>query len=324
VTHDIEDEKDYKGVRAFMLLLGLAMILGGVALQRKRIIELTGGEEPQVPPLVDTKPLPLQPPAAEAYPWLTGPGAFDPANSIAARIAPPQGYRRIAVPPETYAHWLRYLPLALGEPPLRLHTGEPKRNQRAHFAVVDMDIGDEDLLHSADVPVRLRAEYLLGTNQPGLIDFEVAPGERASWSKWANGYRPRFEDGGVAWQKQADPDGSYTNFRAYLAMVFRHMDTTLLARQLRPISNPANMRIGDMFVHPGSPGHCAVVVDIAENVRTGARLFLLAQGFVPAQDVHILINPASEDLSPWYSQDFGESLQTPEYTFGENELMYFE
>lgn len=325
VTRDIEDdEKDYKGVRAFMLLLGLAMILGGVALQRKRIIELTGAKEPQVPPIVETDPLPFEPPAAEAYPWLTGPGAFDPANSIAARIAPPQGYRRIPVPPETYSHWLRYLPLVPGEPPVRLHTGEPKRNQRGHFAVIDMDIGKDDLLHSADVPVRLRAEYLMGTNQTDKIAFEVASGEMASWNKWANGYRPTFESGGVAWQKQANLEMSYSNFRDYLAMVFRRVDTILLAEQMQPISNPANMRIGDVFVHPGSPGHCAVVVDIAEHVRTGERLFLLAQGFLPAQDVHILINPASEDLSPWYSLDFGEALQTPEYTFGEDELMYFE
>lgn len=323
ITRDIEDEKDYRGVRAFMLLVGLAMILGGVALQHNRIRDLTGAKTPEVPPLVETTPLPFQPPAGEAYPWLTGPGAFDPANSLAARIAPPAGYRRVPVASETYAHWLRYVPLAAGDQPVRLYSGETKRNQRAHFAVIDLDIEPDDLLHSADVPIRLRAEYFRGTNQNERIAFEVAPGEMASWAKWANGYRPTFEAGGVAWAQDAPPSAEYTNFRSFLAMVFEHVDTTLLARQMRPVTNPANMRIGDVFVHPGQPGHCVVIVDIAENVKTGGRLFLLAQGFLPAQDVHILINPGSEDLSPWYSLDFGDTLQTPEYTFQADELMCF-
>ncbi|NBB94472.1 MAG: hypothetical protein GVY16_01890 [Planctomycetes bacterium] len=322
-TRDIEDEKQYKGARAFLLLVGLAMILGGVALQRKRIVELTAAKPTDVPPIVDVEPLPFEPPAPEAYPWLATGSGYDPANSIVARIAPPQGYRRLPVPRETFGDWLRYLPIKPGEPPVRLHTGQPRRNQRGHFAVVDLDVGQADRLQSPDVPLRLRAEYLWTTNQGDRIAFELAPGEPAPWHKWANGYRPTFEDAGVAWNKTATPDHSYEAFRGYLDEVFARTDTALLARQMHRIANPANVRIGDVFLHAGKPGHCVIVLDIAESVRTGGRLFLLGQGFLPAQDVHILMNPAHAQFSPWYSLDFGKTLQTPEYRFSETELMRF-
>jgi hypothetical protein len=204
-----------------------------------------------------------------------------------------------------------------------LHSGEQKRNQRAHMAVLDIDTGQEDLLQAADLPVRLRAEYLWASNQPSRIAFDIARGEQAAWPKWSKGYRPTFEADGVAWSQQAEPDDSYRALQAYLAEIFARTDTDLLARQMRRIGNPGHMRIGDVFIHPGQGGHAAIIVDIAEDVRTGQRIFLLAQGFQPAQQPYILANPRNPDLSPWYPLDFGTALQTPEYRFRESELMRF-
>jgi len=74
------------------------------------------------------------------------------------------------------------------------------------------------------------------------------------------------------------------------------------------------IQVGDMLLRGGSPGHCVLVVDIAEN-ETGERCYLLAQGYMPAQEFHILNNPSSED-NPWYyEEDFKETIRTPEYTF---------
>jgi len=46
------------------------------------------------------------------------------------------------------------------------------------------------------------------------------------------------------------------------------------------------------------PGHAVIVVDMAEDAK-GQRAFLLAQSYMPAQDIHILKNPMDADLSPW-------------------------
>lgn len=58
--------------------------------------------------------------------------------------------------------------------------------------------------------------------------------------------------------------------------------------------------------HPGSAGH---------------RVYLLAQSYMPAQDIHIVQNLRDGRLSPWYTVDTTSSLiETPEWTFITNPL----
>jgi hypothetical protein len=73
------------------------------------------------------------------------------------------------------------------------------------------------------------------------------------------------------------------------------------------------MQIGDVFIKAGRPGHAVIVVDMAEC--EGDKVFLLAQSFMPAQEVHILKNLQDSELSPWYDLDLEDDLQTPEWTF---------
>jgi hypothetical protein len=87
------------------------------------------------------------------------------------------------------------------------------------------------------------------------------------------------------------------------------------------------MQIGDVFLKGATPGHCAIVVDMTENQATGEKLFMLAQSYMPAQDIHILKNPQNKGWSPWYSLNFGnlgEKLETPEWEFTANQLVRFE
>ena len=83
------------------------------------------------------------------------------------------------------------------------------------------------------------------------------------------------------------------------------------------------MKIGDVFIKGGSPGHCVIVVDMAENRNTGQKVFLLAQSYMPAQDIQILTNQQNDEFSPWYSNDFGDTLETPQWTFSKDELKRF-
>jgi hypothetical protein len=45
---------------------------------------------------------------------------------------------------------------------------------------------------------------------------------------------------------------------------------------------------------------------------------------MPAQDMHILVNPMNNSLSPWYSVQFVGDLITPEWTFKKEHLKRFE
>lgn len=85
-----------------------------------------------------------------------------------------------------------------------------------------------------------------------------------------------------------------------------------------------DMKIGDVFLKGEDPGHCVIVVDMAENRTTGEKLFMLAQSYMPAQDIHILKNPRNEEISPWYPVAFGETLNTPEWSFNKNQLVRFQ
>jgi hypothetical protein len=44
---------------------------------------------------------------------------------------------------------------------------------------------------------------------------------------------------------------------------------------------------------------------------------------MPAQEIHVLRNPARGTESPWYDADFGERLVTPEWTFARGALRRF-
>jgi hypothetical protein len=196
-----------------------------------------------------------------------------------------------------------------------LHDGRPKRNQEAHFAVVDMDT--DSLQQCADSVIRLRAEYLWERKEP--VAFEFTSGDRAEWARWAEGWRPVVSGSRVTWKRGGSGGRGYAEFRKYLRTVFAYAGTISLARETEKASGAVEP--GDMFVRGGSPGHVVLVLDVAE--RDGKRVFLLGQGYMPAQDFHVLRNPTDARLSPWYPADFGEELRTPEWTFQRGERRRF-
>ena len=62
---------------------------------------------------------------------------------------------------------------------------------------------------------------------------------------------------------------------------------------------------------------------MAENTLTNEKAFILAQSYMPAQQTQILINPANEEISPWYRVDLNNPLLTPEWTFEASQLKRF-
>jgi hypothetical protein len=252
------------------------------------------------------------------YPWLS---EDDPRNALAARVPPPQGYEREGVTAGGFADWLRHLPLKPGRPAVRLFNGQPKHNQSAHVAVVDIDVGDRDLQQCADAIIRLRAEYLYAVGRADAIAFDFTSGDRAEFSRWATGERPVVNGSAVGWRRSARPDSSYSSLRRFLDTVFMYAGSHSLEKELAPLATE-ELAGGNVFIQGGFPGHAVIVVDTARHPRTGRRVFLLAQSYMPAQEIHILRNPAGEN--PWYDLDFGPLLITPEWTFERQALCRFQ
>lgn len=104
--------------------------------------------------------------------------------------------------------------------------------------------------------------------------------------------------------------------------VFSFCGTLSLAKQLKPVRDFYQMKPGDVLdvlIKGGSPGHAVIVVDMAVD-RSGRKVFMLAQGFMPAQDIHILKNPKDPAFSPWYAMVNNLLIYTPEWVFETRQL----
>jgi transposase-like protein len=55
-------------------------------------------------------------------------------------------------------------------------------------------------------------------------------------------------------------------------------------------------------------------MDVAED-KKGEKIFMLAQSYMPAQDIHIVKNLHNPELSPWFELSSGEDIITPERKF---------
>ncbi len=241
-------------------------------------------------------------------------------ETIASRIAPPAGFDRRAVPPDSFAAWLRGLPLKPAGAPVMLFNGAPKFRQDVHVAVVDIDVGTRDLQQCADAAMRLRAEWLFAAGRGRDIAFnDTGSAKPIAFSRWSAGERPHMSGRALSWSRSAAPDAGYASFRRYMDTVFTWAGTYSLEREMRPVPL-AEIEAGDLFIKGGFPGHAVIVADVAENRATGEKRFLLLQSFMPAQEIHVLKNGQAPDGSPWYPLDFGDRLVTPEWVFPRDSL----
>ncbi len=254
------------------------------------------------------------------YPWLE---KYELSSSIAANIPPPEGFKRISAASGSFAEWLRELPLKPAGEPVRLFNKKLKNNQQAHFRVIDIDAGSADLQQCADAVMRLRAEYLYSLKKFDAISFDLTGGPAFGFKKWSEGFRIKEEKGKIKWVGSGSAGTGYANFRKYLTSLFIYAGTYSLSKELKTVSEPVNMNIGDVFIKGGFPGHAVIVVDMAEDKASGKKLFLIAQSYMPAQDIHILKNPADQALSPWYDAAIKDRLETPEWVFEKGQLKSF-
>ncbi len=212
-------------------------------------------------------------------------------------IPVPEGYKRIVENTGSFTSYLRNTGLKESTT-VYLFNRQVKLNQKAQFAVLNISVGDRDLQQCADAVIRLRAEYLYAQKQFDKIVF------------FDNNYKAyTFRE-----------PFNRVNFNKYLNRVFGMCGSASLAKQLKPVQHFSSIQPGDVIIRGGFPGHAVMVMDVAENAA-GKKIYLLAQSYMPAQDIHVLVNPMHADLSPWFAVNDDHFIETPEYRFTRNELM---
>jgi hypothetical protein len=243
-------------------------------------------------------------------------------NNLKERFNVPEGFERVAIEELSFQQFLRTIKLKPHGSNVLYFDGREKNKSNVYEAVVDIPIGNRDLHQCADAVMLLRAQYFYDRKEYKNIHFNFVNGFKAEYSKWMEGYRISVKGDNVSWVKNNSPSNSQEEFRRFMDVVFAYASTLSLEKELKPI-NKSEMKIGDVFIKGGSPGHAIIVMDMAENKSTGEKLFVLAQSYMPAQDTQILCNPKSKELSPWYSLNYIGDLYTPEWTFSENMLKRF-
>lgn len=238
--------------------------------------------------------------------------------------------KRDSVVSGSFGEYLRNLPLKPKNYPTHLYNGTEKVNQRAKFCVVDMDIDTVDLQQCADACIRLYAEYLWQSKQYDKIKFHFVNGFLADYNRWAHGERIQVNANHASWfHINSQEDYSYKTFREYLLMVFMYASTVSLPSDME-MNKWGEINIGDVVIQPGTPGHAVIVVDKA------GEFFLLAQSYMPAQEIEILQGPhGCSDV--WNTISMAELpngrfdeyswIHTPEWSFrldnSKSKIMHF-
>lgn len=222
---------------------------------------------------------------------------------ISTRFPTPRSFKRTPHKEKSYGHFLRNQALFPANHVVKYYNGERKRNA-VYDAVLKIDVGKRDLQQCADAVMRLRAEFLFKHKKYRQISFRfLGDGKMHSYLSYAKN------------------DRSYAKFRKYMDYVFSYANTASLKKQLkRTYINEA--KIGDILIQSGNPyGHAITIMDQCKD-SSGNQLVLLAQSYMPAQEIHILKNPNNENISPWYNLNEAK-IKTPEWTFDSSDLRKF-
>jgi len=233
--------------------------------------------------------------------------------TIKTRVKLPKGYTRVTYAENSFQEYLRNYKLKTYGSPIINYDGSQYFAQHWHDAILEVPVPKNGLQQCADALMRIRAEYLWNRNRKNEIGFKFTSGHYCSWKKYAAGFRPKIKGNKVSFHKTATSNHSKENFYKYLNLIYTYAGTASLHAELSKVKIK-DLQIGDMLVQPGFPGHIEIIVDEIVN-KKGNKLFLLAQGNTPAQNVCLLKNFEETDISPWYSFHKNEPIYTPSYHF---------
>ena len=223
-------------------------------------------------------------------------------SRVKTRFNTREGYTRVESSEGSFGDYLQNLPLKSHGSQVRHFDGTLKYNTSAYCAVVDLPLKGNANHQCADAVMRLRAEYLFSQKRYSEIEFLYVSGKKSNYLSYLGGKTPTAD-----------------NLWSYMCGVFCYANTYSLNKQLKS-KNTDDLQIGDVFIIGGFPGHTVIVVDKCVNDK-GEVKFMLAQSYMPAQDIQILVG--DDGQSPWYDLNFGEYLYSAEYTFSKNDLKAF-
>ena len=236
-------------------------------------------------------------------------------------IPAPEGYEKIVLNENSFGSWLRLLSLRKNNT-VYLYDGALKANQSWHYRVIDISTGNKNLQQCADAIMRLRAEYYFSQKAYDKIVFYTGDGTKMSFVNYAKGERYAVRSNSLKSYQSGNQHECYSNecLLSFLENVFGYCGTYTIKDMTDLKAAVYEIAPGDVFVTAGSPGHAMMVADVAVNKKTGKKAYMLLQGFMPAQDIHIVHNLNNKSISPWYELNPNEWVNTPGKIFALTDL----
>lgn len=225
----------------------------------------------------------------------------------------PEGYERVSVSEGEFGELLRELPIRLDRRVVRSHDGRRLNSPSAGIALLPMLGGVQEC---ADSVIRLYAEHLWREERRDEIAFHFTSGDRSAWEDWVDGERFDIRGSEVERRQGAAKEATRGVFREYLEHLFTYAGTMSLNHDARRLEDGEPTRPGDFFLHPGSPGHVVLVLDVAESAD-GERVALVGQGFIPAQEFHVVRDRGGatvDGLRFALPGESGETLDSPSWS----------
>ena len=241
--------------------------------------------------------------------------------TIKSRVEIPDTYKRVNYPKGSFQEYLRNYKLKPFGSKIINYDNSEYFWQRGHIGILEVPVPKNGLQQCADALIRIRSEYLWDTNQKDKIGFNFTSGHYCSWLKYAEGYRPKINGNKVTFHKTASANNTKTNFYKYLNLIYMYSGTLSLYNELKSLEDK-DLKIGDMLIKGGSPGHIVMICDEVINAE-GNKLFLLFQGNTPAQSVHLVKNLENAEISPWYLLKKDVTIPVSNYTFQSSKFVRF-
>ena len=250
------------------------------------------------------------------YPWLDGwnKSELDQIIPMEDAFASPEGYVREEVKEGSVAWWLRGLPIRTDRTYVLSYEAEELGSPSA--GVILMDVGKRNLQQCADSVIRLHAEYLWYANKAKSVVYHFTSGDKSSWKAWKKGERFKIDGRKVQRIKGKARRRDHKGYRSYLQHLFRYARTQSLRYDSKAVKQNDLILAGDFFVSPGSPGHAVMILDTVINDQ-GERLALVGQGYMPAQEFHVLEDSGDHVVDKvWFRLPVNENevLNTPSWT----------
>ena len=220
-------------------------------------------------------------------------------KTIEQTFNPPVGFTRIKVKQNSFAAYLRSLPVLKGNYNVMDFKGRVWKSYRdsSVAAVVPLNISGQRLWQCMDILLCLNVDYLKQTGKTN-VNYPLPDGTPFSWQEWQKGFRPVFKGKSFNKLLTAGSDNSQKSFYKFLNTIFEYSGTQSFWHYYPDVAIK-DIQPADFIVKKGRKGHAVILVDMAQNAQ-GDRVALFGQGDTPACQFYLL---KDKNGNPWFNID---------------------